>query len=256
MKSMTTAVLTTDINDRFWPDFRNVCHDVGADDRDLLKVLYVESGLRADAHNPSGNASGINQLMPQTLVNLGWTHGAAPFRRLTATEQLPWVRRYFRPHKGRLTSVGAIYTANFLPALLAYAGDPDYVLVAKGGQLGWAYASNAALDANGDYTITVRELELAVQRHAQGARWDELVARLEGRFQASIDLRATAGIQRALTALGHGPGAVDGIVGPRTRAAVIDFQKKYTLLTDGIVGPRTRAALKRELAAMGIGAMG
>ena len=37
--------------------------------------------------------------------------------------------------------------------------------------------------------------------------------------------------------------AVDGIFGPRTRTAVVAFQRQAGLVPDGIVGPRTRAAL-------------
>ena len=41
--------------------------------------------------------------------------------------------------------------------------------------------------------------------------------------------------------------AVDGIFGPRTKAAVLRFQKKQGLLVDGIVGPKTRTALKKAV---------
>ena len=250
-----TAIYTIDIDDRFFAELRAVARDIGTDPLDLLKVMYAESGVRAEAHNPNGGASGIIQFMPATLQNLGWSDPAA-FRRLTATEQLPFVRRYYRPHKGRLASVAQIYVANFLPALLSHADDQDYVLVQRGGQLGWAYTANASLDANGDYAISVRELEIAVIRNTMGVRWDELVERMEGRFRALIDVRTTTGIQRALTALGHGPGPVDGIPGPRTRAAVIAFQKLSGVVADGIVGPKTRAALRAALTALGIGATG
>lgn len=38
--------------------------------------------------------------------------------------------------------------------------------------------------------------------------------------------------------------AVDGIVGPVTMAAIVDFQKKNGLVADGIVGPKTMAVLE------------
>lgn len=39
--------------------------------------------------------------------------------------------------------------------------------------------------------------------------------------------------------------AVDGLRGPKTNAAVKDFQRKHGLAVDGIVGPKTLAALKK-----------
>jgi hypothetical protein len=47
------------------------------------------------------------------------------------------------------------------------------------------------------------------------------------------------------------PGAPDGVLGPRTRAAVRAFQAEYQLKEDGIPGPRTRGRLREvyEMAA-------
>jgi peptidoglycan hydrolase-like protein with peptidoglycan-binding domain len=47
-----------------------------------------------------------------------------------------------------------------------------------------------------------------------------------------------------LTRLGYRPGAVDGRFGPRTEAAVIDFQIKHGLRTTGVVGSRTLLDLR------------
>jgi hypothetical protein len=50
-------------------------------------------------------------------------------------------------------------------------------------------------------------------------------------------------VQTKLKKLGHDPGPIDGIYGPKTRAAVIQFQRFADLKVDGIAGPRTREAL-------------
>jgi LysM repeat protein len=52
-----------------------------------------------------------------------------------------------------------------------------------------------------------------------------------------------AGLQVALRAHGLYQGAIDGIVGPQTRRAVVAFQRRKGLAVDGRAGPRTRAAL-------------
>lgn len=51
--------------------------------------------------------------------------------------------------------------------------------------------------------------------------------------------------QRALAAAGFDPGTVDGIFGPKMKAAVIAFQKSRGLTADGSIGPKTQAELGR-----------
>lgn len=54
--------------------------------------------------------------------------------------------------------------------------------------------------------------------------------------------------QAALRAAGFDPGPIDGIIGPRTRAAIRAYQQANGLTVDGIVGPQTTAALQRSTA--------
>lgn len=69
-------------------------------------------------------------------------------------------------------------------------------------------------------------------------------------FGAEASLGDTAAIQRQLATLGFYRGAVDGIAGPLTRAAIIAYQKIHPdLVADGIAGPATRASLARDMAA-------
>lgn len=51
--------------------------------------------------------------------------------------------------------------------------------------------------------------------------------------------QAVFGVQQALEAAGFSVGAVDGIFGPATQQAVINFQSSCGLSCDGIVGPNT-----------------
>lgn len=248
-----TISQTKDIDALFFPKLDEIAGELDAKSLDMLSVMFSESGVRADACNPNGSASGLIQFMPSTLAGLGWTHGSAAFRTLSATAQLPFVRRYYAPHKGHLGSVAGLYVATFLPALLKHAGDPDFVLTARNGPLGWAYAPNSSFDANRDFAITVGELEAAVRRNCRGPRWKELVERLEGHdvqeelAEEGFDLRTTIGIQRALDRLGLSPGPLDGIPGRLTRAAVTAYQQARGLAADGIVGPITRQALEDDL---------
>jgi hypothetical protein len=52
-----------------------------------------------------------------------------------------------------------------------------------------------------------------------------------------------AGVQIALRQNGLYQGSIDGIQGPRTVRAIRVFQRRKGLAVDGLVGPRTRAAL-------------
>jgi hypothetical protein len=58
------------------------------------------------------------------------------------------------------------------------------------------------------------------------------------------DLTTALGVQRALNALHvvDPPLAEDGVLGPKTRKAIMLFQSEHGLKVDGIVGPKTRAA--------------
>ena len=58
--------------------------------------------------------------------------------------------------------------------------------------------------------------------------------------QGSGEVRAE---QQALKDKGFDPGSVDGVKGPRTRAALRQFQAKQNLQEDGKLGPQARDAL-------------
>ena len=55
--------------------------------------------------------------------------------------------------------------------------------------------------------------------------------------------QAVTNLQRQLAGLGFNPGPIDGIFGPKTKAAVVAFQRAAGITVDGIVGPQTRAAM-------------
>jgi N-acetylmuramoyl-L-alanine amidase len=61
------------------------------------------------------------------------------------------------------------------------------------------------------------------------------------------DDQGVSGIQARLANLGYDPGPIDGILGPRTEAAIRAFQAKHQpLKVDGICGPKTLAVLIRQ----------
>ncbi len=54
-------------------------------------------------------------------------------------------------------------------------------------------------------------------------------------------------IQRALKKAGFYKGEIDGKAGPKTKEAIMKFQKAYGLKTDGVVGKRTSVELHKYL---------
>jgi lysozyme len=91
-----------------------------------------------------------------------------------------------------------------------------------------------------------RKLAGLVRRRA-----DEAALIFDGLYRAAepaaAEVRAWQG---DLATLGFYKGAVDGIAGPATRAAVRAYQESHPdLVVDGIVGPATLASIARDLAA-------
>lgn len=63
--------------------------------------------------------------------------------------------------------------------------------------------------------------------------------------QSAID--RSKDIQRALKNAGFDPGSIDGKLGPKTKQAIVDFQKMKGLKSDGKVGPKTWSELEKYL---------
>ena len=53
-------------------------------------------------------------------------------------------------------------------------------------------------------------------------------------------------VQKELKAAGLNPGPIDGDFGPKTRAAVMAYQRKHHLSVDGVVGSKTWSALTHD----------
>jgi len=64
-------------------------------------------------------------------------------------------------------------------------------------------------------------------------------------------IQTDADWQRALAALGFYTGSIDGLWGPKSRAALADFQRsRSNLVVDGLRGPMSRGELEKAVAAL------
>lgn len=128
---------------------RWIAEDLELDANDLMACMAWESGrsFRPDVKNMAGSgATGLIQFMPSTARALGTTVEA--LGRMTAEDQLNFVWKYFKPHKGRLKSLADIYMAILWPAGV---GKPDDYALFTGGV---AYRQNAGLDTDRDGRVT------------------------------------------------------------------------------------------------------
>lgn len=64
--------------------------------------------------------------------------------------------------------------------------------------------------------------------------------------QPEADQTTVRTIQQLLTNAGYTPGAADGIYGPKTRAAIIAYQRKMELTPDGLITNELVASLHEK----------
>jgi peptidoglycan hydrolase-like protein with peptidoglycan-binding domain len=67
------------------------------------------------------------------------------------------------------------------------------------------------------------------------------------------DREQVRAVQQALKDKGHDPGSVDGVMGPKTRSALRDFQKKEGIKDTGRLDPDTMSKLGVETKTSGSG---
>lgn len=132
----------------------------GWDPNAIAAVIQRESGGDPQAVNPRSGASGLIQFMPATAEVLGTSVEA--IRRMTATEQLELVARYFArvfAQTGQPREVGDYYLAVFWPAAI---GQPDELELGRKGSP--VYDQNAALDADRCGVLTAGDIRQPIRR--------------------------------------------------------------------------------------------
>lgn len=91
----------------------------------LYTVMNAESGCNPAAKNTAGSgATGLIQFMPSTAPGLGTSVEA--LSRMSAIEQLPYVKKYFAPKKGKYRNVQDLYMYTFFP--IAVGRPLDWVI--------------------------------------------------------------------------------------------------------------------------------
>lgn len=184
----------------------------------ILAAMSFETGgtFNPSIQNPIG-ATGLIQFLKNTAIGLGTT--TAELKNMTPVEQLEYVEKYFKPYKGKISSLEAVYTS----ILSGSPKNPDTVLFKAGTS---EYKLNP-LDWNEDGEITAREATTIVG------------ARLFGGVKV---------VQKRLLDLGVVPlnlqeGFADGRWGKNTSKVLAEFQKSKGIAETGLMDEATGFAL-------------
>ena len=106
--------------------------------------------------NKYSGATGLIQFIPSTAAKLGTSTDA--LAKMSAEQQLEYVAKYFRPHRGRLKTIEDVYMAVLWPLAI---GKPNAsALFSAPSQ---AYEWNKLLDADRDGRVTKAEAAAPVR---------------------------------------------------------------------------------------------
>jgi len=157
----TQLIFGQKVSSAFKAEVIDIAQDIGVDPNYLMAVMAFESAetFSPSVRNAAGSgAVGLIQFMPSTARALGTSTDA--LARMTAEEQLDFVRDYFAPYRGRLATLEDTYMAVLWPRGVGKAN--DFVLFFKdsGDQ---TYAQNKGLDLNRDGKITKAEAAAKVR---------------------------------------------------------------------------------------------
>ena len=147
------------LDQNFLNKTKEISQRIGCDYKDLLAVMNSESGLKSNAKNPKGSATGLIQFMPATAKMLGTT--TDELRKMSPTQQLDYVEKFFVQVKktygfeGKKLSGADLYALVFMPA----RANRDILTSASDGK---TYSMNKGLDKDGDGHISKADLQRRV----------------------------------------------------------------------------------------------
>jgi hypothetical protein len=155
VKVLDVAGLRQNTTSGFRSALAEMALGLGLEPSFIAACMAIETGrtYSPSIRNPFTGATGLIQFMPATARALDTT--VDELARMSATKQLEYVRRFFRPHVGRIRPgvPGDYYLAVFYPA---YVGRDVSTVIFSAGETG--YAQNVGLDRNGDGVITVGDV--------------------------------------------------------------------------------------------------
>jgi hypothetical protein len=179
----------------FYNKLTKISSELGMNPRDLLLVMYSESGLQSSIVNQDkkyGGAVGLIQFMPDTLRGLGVPKDEVKdFGKKSAEDQLDYVKKYVRGQMAftghPFKSASEYYHANFFPKTLKrwHGQDPiqnaNTIIVSKNSPdklEAVAYKANRGLDTDNDGHITVGDMTRVLMNSANKNGFQQALAQL------------------------------------------------------------------------------
>lgn len=161
--------------------FSNSVKHTGVPVPAALSVYTAESNLNPKAVNPKTQASGLAQIMPSTLRELGYSEGPIAFRKLGVADQTPWVVKLL---EYQIKSIGFVpksaldlYVANLSPAAARAHSDVIYSRDVPA-QVD-AYNANAGLDTGNKGTIDRSDLQRVINSIEQSETYKRALEQSE-----------------------------------------------------------------------------
>ena len=207
----------------------------------LVTVLSLMIPLRAEAASLKQGSSGTEvKRLQQNLIGLGFLEGRADgkFGSKTKAAVKEFQTEYGLAPDGSAGAATQRAVRNAVVRLQVELKNAGFAPGSADGHFG--SKTKKALEKY------QKDHDLAVTGTADRATWSELDRGSDG-IRGGASARTAAQVrqlQQALIGLGYLEGSADGSYGPKTRAAVQDFQRDYGLGADGSAGPDTMTALK------------
>lgn len=156
------------VSQEFRAKVREIAQRQGLDANWYMPVMAFETGgtfSPAEKNRKGSGATGLIQFMPSTAIGLGTSTQA--LASMTAVQQLDYVEKYFQPYVSKISNIGDMYMAVFMPSGIA---KPDSFVLIDREKDPIAYNQNSSLDDNRDGKITRGEAVSRVLISAQDGR--------------------------------------------------------------------------------------
>lgn len=139
----------------------DICNQLNINPDWLMLNMYHESGLKPQAYNSNGGATGLIQFMPDTAQGLGTS--TDDLYNMSNVDQLDYVLKYYYPYRNKIKTGFDLFLVTFFPAAI---GQPDDYVFHTSHLSAQAIASaNGIFDLNKDGQITMAEYKQNIKNY-------------------------------------------------------------------------------------------